>query len=145
LGNCHTVPRFSNLFNLQELNAMVNFLQKKIRKVTEIRIWKSFTIAKGPEPLYANIVSGFEKFHSKSKLNCDYGGYLPEFTVAYETWGNLNSDNSNVILLHTGLSASSHAKSHPKNKEPGWWEKFIGPGLAIDTNKYTTFKIPFLN
>lgn len=43
---------------------------------------------------------------------------------------------SNAILIHTGLSASSHAKSHSNNSTPGWWEEFIGPGLAIDTNKF---------
>jgi len=48
----------------------------------------------------------------------------------------MNFDRSNVILLHTGLSASSHAHSSTENSQPGWWEKFIGPGLALDTNKY---------
>lgn len=45
-------------------------------------------------------------------------------------------DKSNAILIHTGLSASSHAKSHAKNPRAGWWEKFIGPGLAVDTDKF---------
>lgn len=45
-------------------------------------------------------------------------------------------DKSNVVLIHTGLSASSHAKSHPRNADHGWWEKFIGPNRSIDTNKY---------
>ena len=40
------------------------------------------------------------------------GGVLSEFTQAYETWGSLNADRSNAVLLFTGLSASSHAKSH---------------------------------
>lgn len=61
---------------------------------------------------------------------------LPSFTVAYETWGTLNADKSNVILLHTGLSASSHAHSTELNPKPGWWEKFIGPGGCLDTDKY---------
>jgi homoserine O-acetyltransferase len=61
---------------------------------------------------------------------------LPEFDIAYETWGELNADMSNVILLHTGLSASSHAHSTPSNPKPGWWEKFIGPGGCLDTKKY---------
>ncbi len=64
------------------------------------------------------------------------GDTLPEIKIAYETWGHLNSDKSNAILLHTGLSASSHAKSHEKNTNPGWWEKIIGPGRSIDTNKF---------
>ena len=61
---------------------------------------------------------------------------MPEFNVAYESWGKLNEDKSNAILLHTGLSASSHAHSTPANPKPGWWEKFIGPGAPLDTNKY---------
>jgi homoserine O-acetyltransferase len=43
---------------------------------------------------------------------------------------------SNVILLHTGLSASSHAAATQENPSNGWWQKFIGPGKALDTNKY---------
>lgn len=72
----------------------------------------------------------------KEPLLLDWGGILPEFNIAYETWGELNADKSNVILLHTGLSASSHAHSTEANPQPGWWEKFIGPGGPLDTNKY---------
>lgn len=42
----------------------------------------------------------------------------------------------NTILLHTGLSAHTHAASNEFDSRPGWWEKFIGPGRALDTNKY---------
>ncbi|KAK4168768.1 putative homoserine O-acetyltransferase [Cladorrhinum sp. PSN259] len=88
----------------------------------------------GPEPSYT--VGATEIFHSSKPLLLDHGGQLVEFDIAYETWGTMNADRSNVILLHTGLSASSHAHSTPTNPQPGWWEKFIGPGLALDTNKY---------
>ncbi|KAK0737389.1 Alpha/Beta hydrolase protein [Apiosordaria backusii] len=88
----------------------------------------------GPEPSYT--VGATQIFHSTSPLLLDHGGQLVEFNIAYETWGELNADRSNVILLHTGLSASSHAHSTPANPQPGWWEKFIGPGLALDTSKY---------
>lgn len=90
----------------------------------------------GPEPVYSRVQSGFKKYYSDSPLFLDYGGFLPEFEIAYEQWGSLNSQRSNAILLHTGLSASSHAKSQPENTKPGWWEKFIGPGLPLDTDKY---------
>lgn len=90
----------------------------------------------GPEPAYANVVSGYLTYHTKDRLTLDFGGTIPEYDIAYETWGELNSDKSNAILLHTGLSASSHARSHPNNPKPGWWEKFVGPGLSIDTNKF---------
>jgi homoserine O-acetyltransferase len=56
--------------------------------------------------------------------------------LAYETWGKLSPSRDNVILLQTGLSASSHAASTSLNPAPGWWEKFIGPGKALDTNQF---------
>ena len=56
--------------------------------------------------------------------------------MAYETWGELNEAKTNAVLLHTGLSASSHAHSNAGNKDPGWWEAFIGPGQALDTNRF---------
>ncbi|KAG0271099.1 hypothetical protein BGZ95_001145 [Linnemannia exigua] len=90
----------------------------------------------GPEPSYSNPVSGYSLYQHNEPFLLDHGGILPKFEIAYESWGELNADKSNVILLHTGLSASSHAKSHPANTAPGWWEKFIGPGLAIDTNRF---------
>jgi homoserine acetyltransferase len=88
----------------------------------------------GPEPSYTS--GHTEHFHSKQPILLDWGGILPEFNIAYETWGTLNADKSNAILLHTGLSASSHAHSTPTNPQPGWWEKFIGPGNPLDTDKY---------
>ena len=79
---------------------------------------------------------GHETFYYPHEFVMDHGGVLPEVYIAYETWGTLNSDKSNAILLHTGLSASSHAKSHAKNRKDGWWEHVIGPGKPLDTNKY---------
>ncbi|CAB53733.1 homoserine O-acetyltransferase [Schizosaccharomyces pombe] len=94
------------------------------------------SLSSGPEPVYGKIVSGFKKFYHNKPFLCDHGGILPKFEIAYETWGTLNKDHSNAILLHTGLSASSHAHSHPENTAPGWWEQFIGPGKDVDTNKF---------
>jgi hypothetical protein len=88
----------------------------------------------GPEPSYT---SGHTlNFRSREPILLDWGGILPEFNIAYETWGTLNQDKSNAILLHTGLSASSHAHSTETNTKPGWWEKFIGPDKPLDTSKY---------
>jgi len=64
------------------------------------------------------------------------GGSLSRLEIAYETWGKLNGDKSNVIILFTGLSASAHARSHNRGDKPGWWEAMIGPGLTLDTNRY---------
>lgn len=92
---------------------------------------------KTKDPVYGKVKSGFHIFASDKPLFLDYGGVLPNFQIAYETWGKLNKDKSNAILIHTGLSASSHAHSSQLNTKPGWWEDFIGPGsLALDTDKW---------
>ncbi|KAK0733811.1 homoserine O-acetyltransferase [Lasiosphaeria miniovina] len=90
--------------------------------------------ASGPEPSYT--AGATQTFHCAEPLLLDWGGRLREFDIAYESWGRLNADRSNAVLLHTGLSASSHAHSTPENPQPGWWEKFIGPGLALDTDRF---------
>lgn len=64
------------------------------------------------------------------------GGSLTDGRVAFETWGTLNQDRDNAILLFTGLSPSAHAASSPADPSPGWWERMVGPGKAIDTHRY---------
>ena len=64
------------------------------------------------------------------------GGEIPEVTLAYETWGTLAPAKDNALLLTTGLSPSSHARSSASNPEPGWWEDMIGPGRPVDTNRW---------
>jgi homoserine O-acetyltransferase len=93
-------------------------------------------IPNGPEPQYDRVVSGYRTFERPEPFPCHWGGVLPRFELAYETWGTLSERRDNAILLHTGLSASSHARSHERNPDPGWWEEFIGPGLALDTNRF---------
>ncbi|KAJ3135396.1 hypothetical protein HK101_004131 [Irineochytrium annulatum] len=90
-----------------------------------------------PEPAYGNVVSGYNTFDSGDvSLRLVHGGYLPRFQIAWESWGELNEAKDNVILLCTGLSGSSHARSHAGNTTPGWWEKFIGPGQPLDTDRF---------
>ncbi|XP_052092585.1 uncharacterized protein LOC127729026 [Mytilus californianus] len=91
----------------------------------------------GPEPEYNKVVSGYKTFTSQIPFPLKYNhAVLPNITIAYETWGELNENKDNVVLIHAGLSASSHAKSHEENMSPGWWEKFVGSGCALDTNKF---------
>lgn len=91
----------------------------------------------GPEPPYARpSPQSYHVYHHPSPISLTYGSTLPSFDIAYETWGTLAPRKDNAILLHTGLSASSHAASTEANPSEGWWEKFIGPGLALDTDKY---------
>lgn len=64
------------------------------------------------------------------------GGLLHGGRIAYESWGQLNAARDNAILLFTGLSPSAHAAATPANPSPGWWQRMIGPALAIDTSRY---------
>jgi homoserine acetyltransferase len=96
---------------------------------------KNFKDSQGPEPAY-NLPKSYNIYSHSNSFPLAYSpNPLPSFELAYETWGKLNKDKSNAILLHTGLSASSHAKSNELNPDKGWWEKFIGPGKALDTNE----------
>ncbi|HET7569794.1 MAG TPA: homoserine O-acetyltransferase [Gammaproteobacteria bacterium] len=64
------------------------------------------------------------------------GGTLPTVDIAYETWGELNADRSNAILILTGLSPNAHAASAPADPAPGWWEPMVGPGKPIDSDRF---------
>jgi homoserine O-acetyltransferase len=66
------------------------------------------------------------------------GGLLPEITVAYETWGTPNAERSNGVLVLHALTGDSHAAGPvaPGHATSGWWDGLIGPGAAIDTDRY---------
>jgi homoserine O-acetyltransferase len=64
------------------------------------------------------------------------GGSLREARVAFETWGELSAARDNAILLFTGLSPPAHAASSQADPSEGWWERMIGPGLALDTSRF---------
>lgn len=64
------------------------------------------------------------------------GGQLSGAFVAVETWGTLARDRRNAILVFTGLSASSHAASSAADPAKGWWEGIVGPGRALDTDRW---------
>lgn len=63
---------------------------------------------------------------------------LPEYTVAYETYGELNENKDNAILVLHALTGDAHAagKNSEEDKKFGWWNEMIGPDKAFDTNKY---------
>ena len=63
------------------------------------------------------------------------GGSLDRPVIAYETWGELNADRDNAVLLFSGMSPSAHAASSPQDPAPGWWEEIVGPGRSIDTRR----------
>ncbi|GAB7100387.1 homoserine O-acetyltransferase [Thermobifida fusca] len=71
-------------------------------------------------------------------LQLETGGELPGVRLAYETWGSLNEDRSNAVLVLHALTGDSHVvgPEGPGHPSPGWWEGIIGPGLALDTDRY---------
>jgi homoserine O-acetyltransferase len=79
-------------------------------------------------------------FHFASPPNeliLESGEKLGPVTVAYETYGKLNDQRSNAILLVHALSGDAHAAGfHKGDEKPGWWDDMIGPGKAFDTDKY---------
>ena len=64
------------------------------------------------------------------------GGRVESPIQAYETWGELNNERDNAILVFGGLSPSAHAASCPEDPSSGWWEDMIGSGLPLDTESY---------
>jgi homoserine O-acetyltransferase len=73
-----------------------------------------------------------------NELQLDSGAKLGPVTLAYETYGNLNADKSNVVLILHALSGDSHVAGYykPDDEKPGWWDNMVGPGKGIDTDKY---------
>ena len=71
------------------------------------------------------------------ELLLDCGEKLGPITVAYETYGSLNKEKSNAILILHAFSGDAHAAGwHEGASSPGWWDEMIGPGRAFDTDKY---------
>ncbi|MBF0283484.1 MAG: homoserine O-acetyltransferase [Magnetococcales bacterium] len=82
-----------------------------------------------------HIVQLFDEHHP---LALDSGAQLAPVQVAYETYGQLNAEGSNAILICHALSGNAHAagRHSPDDKKPGWWDSYIGPGRPYDTNRY---------
>ncbi|MGB5267591.1 MAG: alpha/beta fold hydrolase, partial [Polyangiales bacterium] len=72
-------------------------------------------------------------FPAPMKLH--HGGVLPSVEVAYETYGTLNADGSNAVLICHAITGDSHLARHDEEDDPGWWEGLVGPGKAVDTDR----------
>ena len=64
------------------------------------------------------------------------GGALHGARLAYETWGTLDAERGNAILILPGLSPDAHAAANEADSSPGWWEAMLGPGKPIDTDRW---------
>jgi homoserine O-acetyltransferase len=95
-----------------------------------------------------NVRTRFFEFHQLRKpMPLRVGGKLDRFTLAYETYGRINADGSNVILLYHAMTGSQHAAGinlevpglngrWTDEVQLGWWDGFIGPGKALDTRRF---------
>ena len=70
-------------------------------------------------------------------LRLDSGARLERVEIAFETYGRLNADRSNAVLVCHALTADQHvASKHPLTGKPGWWDRMVGPGLPLDPERY---------
>ncbi|WDF34338.1 homoserine O-acetyltransferase [Arthrobacter agilis] len=73
-------------------------------------------------------------------LALETGGRLPEAQLAFETWGRLNADASNAVLVQHALTGSSHV-ARGDSQEDGWWDSLVGPGRTVDTDRFFVVSI----
>ena len=69
-------------------------------------------------------------------VGLESGKSLPSVTCVFETWGELNAERSNAVLICHAISGDSHAARHDDQDDLGWWDALIGPGKPIDTNRF---------
>lgn len=76
--------------------------------------------------------------HFSQPLDLSCGRQLVDYEIVYETYGTLNEQRSNAVLICHALSGHHHAAGYHSSddKKPGWWDTCIGPGKAIDTNRF---------
>ena len=76
--------------------------------------------------------------HFAEPLHLQSGGVLADYTLAYETYGTLNADRSNAVLVCHALNASHHLAGTyaDQPKSEGWWDNLIGPGKPLDTQQF---------
>lgn len=77
------------------------------------------------------------KHYTIDRVTLENGGVFGPVTIAYETYGALNAERSNAVLICHALSGDAHAAGlHAGDTAPGWWDAMIGPGRAFDTERY---------
>ncbi len=85
----------------------------------------------------ANPQSEVVHFPADEPLPLDSGASLAPLSIAYQTYGTLNADKSNLLLVCHALTGDQHAANlNPLTGKPGWWDIMIGPGKPIDTDRY---------
>ncbi len=77
-----------------------------------------------------------QQMHFSQPLALTSGAQLPAYTLAYETYGTLNADASNAVLVCHALNASHHVAGVWADGSRGWWDNLVGPGKPLDTNRF---------
>ena len=87
---------------------------------------------------FMSFIATPQSMHFPNALPLQSGKSIRDYTLAYETYGQLNADKSNAILVCHALNASHHVAGvyEGQAKSEGWWDNMIGPGKAVDTNKF---------
>jgi len=80
---------------------------------------------------------GTMRFPAEAVLRLESGARIDGLEVGYKTYGRLNADRSNAVLVCHALTGDQHlASPHPVTGKPGWWDKMVGPGLPLDPARY---------
>ncbi len=89
-------------------------------------------------PSFNIVLVKTQYFHYDGEIQLQSGATLGPITLAYETYGQLNNDRSNAILICHAWSGDAHVagRHSPDDPKPGWWDDAVGPGKAFDTDKY---------
>jgi homoserine O-acetyltransferase len=99
----------------------------------ELKSTQSFRAREADSPQESLVV----RFGPERPLKLDSGISLSPFQIAYKTYGRLNAQRSNAVLICHALTGDQHVASvHPVTKKNGWWETMVGPGKPIDTERY---------
>jgi len=107
------------------------------KQVMTVARAENFSTAKAIRAEADNPHSLVMRFPADAPLLLDCGASLAPFSIAYQTYGTLNAEKSNAILVCHALTGDQHvANVHPITGKRGWWETVIGPGRPVDTEKY---------
>ena len=90
----------------------------------------------GPSCRLFGTDGGLIRFGPDQPLRLDSRARLDGLEIAYRTYGALNADHSNAVLVCHALTGDQHcAGEHPSTGKPGWWNRVVGPGLPLDTDR----------
>ncbi len=91
----------------------------------------------------AGVPDGTVQYLRIGDVELESGVTLPDVVLGYETWGTLNAEGSNAVLIEHALTGDTHV-TRGASEEPGWWEELAGPGAPVDTDRYFVVSINIL-